>query len=84
MRVWGYTAFMAARVLIIAYGNPLRCDDGVAWRAAEALEGKFPSEQVEILRLHQLAPELADAVRQRELVLFVDAAFDATQRQKHW
>jgi hydrogenase maturation protease len=66
-----------ARILIIAYGNPLRCDDGVAWRAAEALEGKFPSEQVEILRLHQLAPELADAVRQRELVLFVDAAFDA-------
>ena len=61
-------------VLIVAYGNPLRCDDGIAWRAADAIEGKFPKCDVEILRLHQLAPEAADAVRQRELVLFVDAA----------
>lgn len=65
---------MAARILIIAYGNPLRCDDGVAWRAAQELEGKFSEEDVEILRLHQLAPELADAVRRREAVLFIDAA----------
>ena len=62
------------RILIVAYGNPLRCDDGVAWRAADALEGKFRDSEVEILRLHQLAPEVADSVRQRELVLFVDAA----------
>ena len=68
---------MAPRILIIAYGNPLRSDDGVAWRAAQALEGMFPSEQVEILRLHQLAPELADAVREGELVLFLDATFVA-------
>jgi hydrogenase maturation protease len=65
---------MLPRILIVAYGNPLRCDDGIAWRAADALEGKLPESQVEILRLHQLAPEVADSVRQRELVLFVDAA----------
>ena len=65
---------MAARILIVAYGNPLRCDDAVAWHAADALEGKFPESEVEILRLHQLAPEVADSVRERELVLFVDAA----------
>ena len=65
---------MAPRILIVAYGNPLRCDDGVAWRAADALEREFPKSEVEILRLHQLAPEVADSVRQRELVLFVDAA----------
>lgn len=65
---------MPSRVLIVAYGNPLRCDDGVAWRAADALEAKFPESEVEILRLHQLAPEIADTVRNRELVLFVDAA----------
>jgi len=65
---------MTPRILIIAYGNPLRCDDGIAWRAADALEGKFPESEVEILHLHQLAPEVADKVRQRELVLFVDAA----------
>jgi hydrogenase maturation protease len=65
---------MPPRVLIIAYGNPLRCDDGIAWHAAEVLADKFPAQEVEILRLHQLAPEVADAVRQHELVLFVDAA----------
>lgn len=65
---------MVPSILIVAYGNPLRCDDGVAWRAAEALEGKFPDSEVEILRLHQLAPEVADSVRRRELVLFLDAA----------
>jgi hydrogenase maturation protease len=62
------------RILIVAYGNPLRCDDGIAWRAAEALDGKFSSADVEIMVLHQLAPEIADAVRHRELVLFLDAA----------
>ncbi len=62
------------RVLIVAYGNPLRCDDGIAWRAADALAERFTKAQLEIVRVHQLAPELADAVRNRELVLFVDAA----------
>jgi hydrogenase maturation protease len=65
---------MSPRILIVAYGNPLRCDDGIAWRAADALEGKFPESEVEILRMHQLTPEVADSVRQRELVIFVDAA----------
>jgi hydrogenase maturation protease len=60
-------------ILIVAYGNPLRRDDGIAWRAADALEGKFSSTEVEILRLHQLAPEIADTIRHRELVLFIDA-----------
>ena len=36
-------------VLIIAYGNPLRSDDGLAWHAAKAIEGKFGSSEVEIL-----------------------------------
>lgn len=63
-----------ASLLIIAYGNPLRCDDGVAWRAADALEGKFAESEVEILRLHQLAPEMADNIRHARLVLFLDAA----------
>ena len=63
-----------ACVLIVAYGNPLRCDDGIAWRAADALEGKFSDTDVEILRLHQLAPEVADSLRTRDLVIFLDAA----------
>ncbi|HEV2399301.1 MAG TPA: hydrogenase maturation protease [Candidatus Sulfotelmatobacter sp.] len=65
---------MPAKILIVAYGNPLRCDDGVAWRVADALAGKFPESEVEILSLHQLAPEAADNIRHVGLVLFLDAA----------
>ncbi|MGC2473577.1 MAG: hydrogenase maturation protease [Candidatus Sulfotelmatobacter sp.] len=62
------------RVLIVAYGNPLRCDDGIAWRAADVLAQRLPESEVEIVRLHQLAPELADAAQHHELIFFVDAA----------
>jgi hydrogenase maturation protease len=60
--------------LIVAYGNPLRSDDGLAWRAADALAPKFSESDVEIFRLHQLTPELADTVRNFGTVIFVDAA----------
>lgn len=62
------------RVLIIAYGNPMRSDDGVAWRAAAALEGKSSTPDVEIVRAHQLTPELAETISRSEAVIFVDAA----------
>lgn len=62
------------RVRIIAYGNPLRSDDGVAWRAADLLAEKLHSRNVKILRLHQLTPELADTLREYGCVIFVDAA----------
>jgi hydrogenase maturation protease len=62
------------RVLIIAYGNPLRSDDGLAWRAAESLQGKFSAEDVEILCLQQLGPELAETASRCECVIFIDAA----------
>jgi hydrogenase maturation protease len=68
-----------ARVLIIAYGNPLRSDDGVGWRAADALRGKFPVAAVEIICLHQPGPELAESVSRCECVVFVDAAAGAGQ-----
>ena len=60
------------RVLIVAYGNPLRSDDGVAWHVADALEGKFPD--IKILCLHQLAPEVAEEVSRVDRVIFIDAA----------
>jgi len=66
------------RVLIIAYGNPMRSDDGVAWHAADALEKKFSTSQLEIVRAHQLTPELAEAVSRCEAVIFVDAAGDGS------
>ena len=62
------------QVLIIAYGNPLRSDDGVAWRAAQAIQEKFSGSEVEVARLHQLGPELAEAVSRAAAVVFVDAS----------
>jgi hydrogenase maturation protease len=62
------------RVLIVACGSPLRCDDGLAWRAVEELYRLHLSQDVEIIAQHQLTPELASPVSQVERVLFLDAA----------
>jgi len=62
------------QLLIMAFGNPLRSDDGVAWRAAEAIQEKFSGSEVEVTRLHQLGPELAEAVSRASAVVFVDAS----------
>jgi hydrogenase maturation protease len=66
-------AISKSKILIIAYGNPLRCDDGIAWRAAEQLTLKFPSV-AETMCVHQLAPELSEKLKDRDAVIFLDAA----------
>lgn len=62
------------RVLIVAYGNPMRSDDGLAWRAADELTKTFASPEVEVLHLQQLAPEVAEVMSRAEAVIFVDAS----------
>ena len=61
-----------ARILIVGYGNPLRFDDGLGWRAAEELSQRLspPEIEVEVIVRHQLTPELADNVRNAEAVFF--------------
>lgn len=61
----------ADRVLVIAYGNPLRCDDGIAWQAAEDIKRKLPS--LAIVCVHQLTPELAEEAARADTVIFIDA-----------
>jgi hydrogenase maturation protease len=65
---------MPPRSLIIAYGNPLRNDDGVAWHAAPQFQKEFAANEVEVVCVHQLAPELAERAAQVEDVIFVDAS----------
>ncbi len=60
------------RVLVIAYGNPLRCDDGVAWQAAEEIRRKLAT-QIDVICVHQLAPELAEEISRAGTVIFLDA-----------
>ncbi len=62
-----------SHVLIVGYGNPLRGDDALGWRAAERL-AEEPLPDTETLTVHQLTPELAEPVSRAELVIFIDAA----------
>ncbi len=62
------------RVLIIAYGNPLRRDDSLAWRTAEQLSQLDLPRDVEILTCHQLTPEQAFPISSASRVIFIDAA----------
>ena len=64
------------QVLVIAYGNPLRSDDGIAWQAAEALRRKL-CDQVRVTCVHQLPPELAEDVALADMVIFLDASSNA-------
>ena len=74
MKLRGLNAM--SRILIIGCGNPLRSDDGLAWRAADELSRRGLPENVEIITQHQLTPELAFAVSKVDTVLFLDAAQD--------
>jgi hydrogenase maturation protease len=60
--------------LVLAYGNTLRRDDGVAWEVAERLRSRPLPEGVQIRTLHQLTPELSDDIARSGGVVFIDAA----------
>jgi hydrogenase maturation protease len=60
--------------LILGYGNPLRSDDGVGWKAALLLERELSSPFLRVVTSQQLIPELAEDVSRSSRVLFLDAA----------
>jgi hydrogenase maturation protease len=62
------------RGLIVGYGNPSRCDDGVGPRAAEALSASLQSADVEVVSCQQLTPDLAQPLSCVQLAVFIDAA----------
>ena len=62
-------------LLVIGFGNTLRCDDGVGPRVAEAVE-LMGLPGVLTLSCHQLTPELAHPVSMAGSVVFIDAAVD--------
>lgn len=65
-----------AHTIIIGYGNPLRGDDGLGWRAAERLRAEITDPEVDVQTGHQLTPELAETVTHVRLVVFIDANCD--------
>jgi hydrogenase maturation protease len=56
--------------LVIAIGNRLCADDGIAHRVVDLLE---PTHGVALRRVHQLAPEIAAEMQDAESVIFLDA-----------
>jgi len=60
-------------IRILAYGNPLRQDDGVGPLLAEKLGGRF-GPGVEVRTAHQLQVEWLEDLRPGDLVLFIDAS----------
>jgi hydrogenase maturation protease len=61
-------------VLVVGYGNRLRTDDGLGWRAVERLADDPRVAGAELLCRHQLTPELAVDIAAASLVVLIDAA----------
>ena len=59
--------------LIVAYGNPLRGDDGIGPEAGERLRSIVQDPDVEIRTMHQLTPELMEPISRAARVIFIDA-----------
>ncbi|EPR41882.1 hydrogenase maturation protease [Desulfococcus multivorans] len=64
-------------MLIIAWGNPLRRDDGAGLRLGEMLERLWRERDGDVLHIavHQLTPELAEDVARDDVsgIVFTDA-----------
>lgn len=75
------------RTLIAAFGNPFRRDDGAGAAVANAALiqiGREPlsplddglgslGQQIDVIQLHQLVPELAETVADYDLLILIDA-----------
>ncbi|HGJ65499.1 TPA: hydrogenase maturation protease [bacterium] len=59
-------------ILLIGYGNSTRMDDGVGWYIANKIEENF-SNLVDVMKAYQLTVEMVDDIKDRDLVIFVDA-----------
>jgi hydrogenase maturation protease len=66
------------RPLVVCYGNPLRGDDGVGWRVADRLMADRRLAGVDVIRCHQLTPELAEDMSRAARVVLVDARLATT------
>jgi hydrogenase maturation protease len=63
-----------ARSIILACGNPLRGDDGVALRIVCNLQDGHTDLETEICCAQQWTPDLAENISKSQLAIFVDAS----------
>jgi hydrogenase maturation protease len=60
--------------LVLACGNPLRGDDGVAVVLARYFRAEFCEPETDIQSSQQWTPDLAEQISQSDIVLFLDAS----------
>jgi hydrogenase maturation protease len=70
---------IATELLVIGYGNELRGDDGVGPRVAETV-ASWELKGVQTIACPLLTPELADALSQARVAVFVDAAVNGPEK----
>jgi Ni,Fe-hydrogenase maturation factor len=66
---------------VIGYGNDLRGDDALGPLAATAVAA-WDMPGVQALAVHQLMPELAEALAEADLAIFVDARVPTPARKR--
>jgi hydrogenase maturation protease len=71
------------RTVVIAYGNPLRSDDGFGWHASRLLAPMLSGQDVEVVTCHQLTPELAAALSRSRRAVFIDADAEGKPGEIH-
>jgi len=65
------------KALVLACGNSLRGDDGVAFQVVSYLRNDSCDPAAEFYCQQQWTPELAEPISQADIVIFVDAAVGA-------
>ena len=72
-----------AYVLVIGYGNDLRCDDGIGQKVAKELNLNSSFTNLKSLAVSQLTPELAETIVKADIVIFVDACLNLQSSDKN-
>jgi hydrogenase maturation protease len=67
------------RVVVVGFGNPLRGDDGVGVRVADALVERW-ADRVTFLVGHQPLPEWAATLAEADIAFVVDATVQPVSR----
>ena len=63
----------AAKTLILALGNPILCDDGVAWEIADLLGRRLPAGQFDIMKESGATLDLLHRFAGYERLAVIDA-----------
>ncbi len=67
------------KALVICLGNPIRSDDALGWGIADKISDDVPSEEVEVIKVHQIVPELAEEAAHADLLVLVDSSMSGTE-----